>query len=193
MYQTNYNVAKSQSTGIELVVKNKLFRRLDLTTTANAYYYHIDGFKYYPADGDVVTGEKSHNFSWNVRMQASLMLPYDMTFQATGNYRARQVITQGYRKANYSVDLGLRKNFLNKKLTLAINCRDLFDTRRWEMVTKGDGFRRHMMFHRKAPNINVTLTWNFGNMKAKRNKNEQQGGGDDDGGNNGGYGNEMGE
>ncbi len=192
MYQTNYNVAKSQSTGLELVVKNKFFRRLDITTTANAYYYHIDGFTFYPADGDVVTGKKNHNFSWNARMQASLILPYDMTFQATGNYRARQVITQGYRRANYSVDLGLRKNFMNKKFTLAINVRDLFDTRRWRIVTKGDGFSRNMTWHRKAPNINATLTWNFGNTKAKKPKTDQQNGDDDDG-NNGGYGNEMGE
>ena len=193
MYQTNYNVAKSQSSGLELVVKNKLFRRLDLTTTANAFYYQIDGFKFYPEDGDVVTGKKNHNFTWNARMQASLMLPYDMTVQATGNYRARQVITQGYRKANFGFDLGVRKNFFNKQLTLAINCRDLFNTRKWEFVSEGDGFRRHQMFHRKAPNINATLTWNFGNMKAKRPKHDHQQGEDDDNNNNGGYGGEIGD
>ena len=38
MYSTTKNVAKSLSEGLEVVLKNRLFRILDLTTTANAYY-----------------------------------------------------------------------------------------------------------------------------------------------------------
>ena len=46
MYSTTKNVAKSLSEGLEVVLKNRLFRILDLTTTANAYYYKINGFSY---------------------------------------------------------------------------------------------------------------------------------------------------
>lgn len=49
------NVAKSQSSGLELTLKNKFFRILDLTTSANAYYYKLDGFAY-PIDGQIVRG-----------------------------------------------------------------------------------------------------------------------------------------
>lgn len=130
MYQTNMNVARSLSTGLEMVLKNKLFRILDLTTTANAYYYKLNGFSY-DIDGQTVTGEGNSNFTWNARMQASIILPYDISIQATGRYRSRQVITQGYRKANYGLDLGLRKSFFSKALTLSVNCRDVFNSRKW--------------------------------------------------------------
>lgn len=167
MYSTNMNVAKSLSTGVEVVVKNKLWRILDLTTTANAYYYKLNGFSY-DIDGQTVTGDEDHNFTWNARMTASLMLPYDISVQVGGRYNARQVITQGYRKANYSMEFGARKNFFNKMFTLAVNCRDLLNSRCWENFTSSDTFTRHQMNKRGGRRVNITLTWNFGNMKAKK-------------------------
>lgn len=170
-YQTSMNVAKSVSTGLEMTVKNKLWRILDLTTSANAYYYRLNGFSY-DIDGQTVTGNSDHNFTWNARMTASLMLPYDISIQSTGRYTARQVITQGYRKANYSIDFGARKNFFNKLFTLSVNCRDLLDSRRFETFTSGPNFTRHQINRRGGRRINMTLTWNFGNMKQKKRPNK---------------------
>lgn len=170
-YQTSMNVAKSVSTGLEMTVKNKLWRILDLTTSANAYYYHLNGFSY-DIDGQTVTGNSDHNFTWNARMTASLMLPYDISIQTTGRYTARQVITQGYRKANYSIDFGARKNFFNKMFTLSVNCRDLLDSRRFETFTSGPNFTRHQINRRGGRRVSMTLTWNFGNMKQKKRPNK---------------------
>ena len=170
-YQTSMNVAKSVSTGLEMTVKNKLWRILDLTTSANAYYYRLNGFSY-DIDGQTVTGNSDHNFTWNARMTASLMLPYDISIQTTGRYTARQVITQGYRKANYSIDFGARKNFFNKMFTLSVNCRDLLDSRRFEPFTSGPNFTRHQINRRGGRRMSMTLTWNFGNMKQKKRPNK---------------------
>ena len=165
-YSTSMNVAKSQSSGLELTLKNKFFRILDLTTSANAYYYKLDGFAY-PIDGQIVRGAADDKFTWNARMTASLILPYDISVQATGRYEARQVITQGYRKPSYSVDFGARKNFFNKLITVAVNCRDLLNSRQWETFTSGDNFTRHQINKRGGRRFNFTVTWNFGNMKQK--------------------------
>ena len=160
------NVASSLSTGLELVMKNQLFKILNLTTTANAYYYKLNGFKY-DIDGQTITGEGDDNFTWNARMHASLMLPYDISVQLTGRYRARQVITQGYRKANFSMNFGVRKTFLDRKLTLALNCRDILNTRKFENFTSSDTFTRHQKNWGSGRTLNMTLTYSFGNMKAK--------------------------
>lgn len=171
MYQTNMNVAKSVSTGLEMVLKNKIGKRFDLTTTANAYYYKLDGFSY-NIDGQNVTGEGDSNFTWNARMQGSLMLPYDISVQLTGRYRSREVVTQGYRKANCTLDLGVKKNFFNKALTMALNVRDVLDSRKFDVYTSSDTFRRHQKNWRNGRTANLTLTWNFGNMKAKKPKHD---------------------
>lgn len=176
MYQTNFNVAESTSTGLEMTAKNKLWRILDITTSANFYYYKLDGFDF-DIDGQTVTGEGNHNFTWNARLQASLMLPYDISFQATGRYRSRRVITQGHSDPTYALDMGLRKSFLNKSLVLSINCRDVLDSRRRKSYTASDSFTRYQENWHGSRKVNFTLTWNFGNMKQKRrpqHNNEEQ-------------------
>ena len=179
MYMTNENVAKSQSAGIELIGKNHLWRILDLTTTLNGYYYKLDGFSYV-IDGQTVTGEGNESFTWDARLLASVILPYDISFQATGNYRSRGVITQGYRRSNASLDLGFRKTFLNKKLAVAINWRDVFGSRHWENYTSSDTFWRHQKNWRD-PRVNIQITWNFGNMNNnKRRPNAEEGQGGED-------------
>ena len=187
MFMTNLNVAKSQSAGAELILKDKLFRILDLTTTVNAYYYKLDGFSTI-VEGQHVTGQSDENFAWDARLLASVILPYNITLQATGNYRSRSVITQGYRKANGSLDLGLRKTFLNKQFALALNWRDVFDTRHFENYTEGPTFYRHQKNWRD-PRINLQLTWNFGNMNQKKRpqRDDMQQGMDDDTNSFGGY------
>ncbi len=167
MYSTSENLAKSVSSGLELTAKNKLFKIVDLSTTANFYYYKLDGFKYV-IDNQTVTGEGNSNFTWNARMQVSVRLPYDISVQSTINYRSRQVISQGHRKANYGVNLGIRKGFFNKKLVLSMNCRDLFNSRKWQSYTSGETFNRYQLNKRRSRTFNFTLTWNFGNMKKKK-------------------------
>lgn len=175
MYSTSMNLAKSQSEGVEVTLKNKLFRILDLTTNVNAYYYKLDGFTY-AIDGQTVRGEENHNFTWNARMQASVILPYDINVQLSGRYRSKQVITQGYRPASYVMDFGVRKNFFNKLFTLSINCRDLLDSRKWESTTESDTFWRHQINRRHSRSFSATLTWNFGNTMPKKRPDGREGG-----------------
>lgn len=172
MYQTTMNVTKNLSTGIEMVLKNKLFKIVDLTTTFNAYYYKIDGFSF-DIDGQTVTGDEDHNFSWTGRMMASVRLPYNLSVQLSGNYRSRQVVTQGYRKPMYGMDLGIRKTFFDKQLAISVNVRDLLDSRHFEVFTSSDTFTRHQRNWRGGRRANISITWNFGNMKKKPQKGEE--------------------
>lgn len=188
MYQTNENVSKSQSSGMEMVLKNKLTSWLDLTTSANAYYYKLDGFSY-DINSYRVTGEGRESFSWNARMMASFVLPWEMSAQLTGNYRSKQAVSQGEMKGNYSIDLGLKKSFMNRKFMLSVSGRDLFDSRKWESETSSDTFWRHQKGWRGGRRVDFTFTWNFGNMKPKQRPQQNEQGGDDE---NSGSGYEMG-
>lgn len=175
MKTTYENIAKTQSAGVELVGKNKLFTLLDLTTTVNLFYYKLDGFTYQPVGIEKpVVGKASEDFSWNARIMANMILPYAISLQLTGNYNAKQVIAQGYRKPNYSLDAGIRKSFLNRKLSLSINARDIFDSRKWHTVTSGDGFEQDSKNWRGGRQFGFTLTYSFGNMRSKSNKSDKR-------------------
>ncbi len=187
MYSTRMNVAKSQSSGLEITGKNKLWRILDLNSNVNIYYYKLDAFNF-EIDGQTVSGESEERLSWNARMQASVILPYDISVQLSGRYRSRQAITQGYRPSTYMMDFGARKNFFNKKLTLSINCRDLLDSRKWQSVTSSDTYWRKQINRRNSRNFSATLTWNFGNLSKKPMQSDQHDSSDsDDSGSSSGY------
>ncbi len=171
MYSTTMNVAESTSAGGEITVKNHLFSFLDLTTNVNAYYYKLNAFDYVINDQDVM-GEAQTRFTWNVRMQLSFLFPYGISAQVNGRYNSRQAITQGHRPASFFMDLGIRKSFFDKMFTVALNCRDLLDSRAWKSVTESDTYWRYQTNRRNSRNVSMTITWNFGNMKAKKNGRE---------------------
>lgn len=175
MYTTSENVAKSQASGLEIVGKDKLFKILDLTTTVNLYYSKLDGFSYLPQGAETpVIGDTDESFAWNVRMIANFSLPWCVSLQGTGNYNSKQLMAQGHREPNYSVDLGLRKSFLSDKLTLSINARDLLDSRKFRTVTAGDGFWQDSENWRGGRRVGFTLTYNFGNMNKKKDKSKSR-------------------
>ena len=175
MYTTSENVAKSQASGLEIVGKDKLFKILDLTTTVNLYYSKLDGFSYLPQGAETpVIGDTDESFAWNVRMIANFSLPWGVSLQGTGNYNSKQLMAQGHREPNYSVDLGLRKSFLSDKLTLSINARDLLDSRKFRTVTAGDGFWQDSENWRGGRRVGFTLTYNFGNMNKKKDKSKSR-------------------
>ena len=196
MYSTSMNVAKSQSSGLELTAKNKIFKIVDLNTNVNAYYYKLDGFSHNISIDDegnpvssgtgtqTVTGESRDNFTWNARMTASLRLPYDISIQTSGRYNSRTVITQGYRPSSYQVDFGIRKNFFNRLFTLSINCRDVLNSRHAESYRSGDGYEIHQLFRRGGRKVNFNLTWNFGNGGNKKKGRPGEDDDDDDNNNN---------
>ena len=196
MYSTSINVAASNSAGVEIVGKNRFFSCLDLTSTLNMYYYQQDGFAYSYTNHETgrsydVTGDPTSSFSWNFRMIASVKLPHSWSGQLTGMYRSGRANAQGYSKAGYGVDMGIRKQFADNKWSIAINGRDILDSRAWRNQTWGDGFYMESVGRRGGRRIMATITYNFGNMKAKkkgRGEGEGEGEGEGDSSDEGGFG-----
>ena len=173
MYSTSVNVAASNSAGVEIVGKNRFWSALDLTTTVNLFYYQQDGFRYTYTNHETgrsydVTGNPTSSFSWNLRMIASVKLPQSWSGQLTGMYRSGRANAQGYSQPGYGVDLGVRKQFADNKWSIAVNARDLLDSRSWRNKTWGEGFYMESLGRWGGRRIMATLTYNFGNMKAKK-------------------------
>jgi outer membrane receptor protein involved in Fe transport len=167
MKSTFENIAGASSAGTEFVLKNRFSSFIDLTTTVNLFYRKLDGFTYTPADVETpVIGMAQENFSWDAKIITSFILPKLFSLQLTGDYRAKQLIAQGYRKANYSLDAGIRRVF--GKISASINARDIFNSRKWHTVTSGTGFSQDSENWRGGRVVGLTLTYNFGNMKPER-------------------------
>ena len=177
MYSTSYNVAQSLSSGVEIVGKNRLFGKLDLTTTVNLYYYKLEDFDFVLPNGTTLHGDASEDFSWNIRMMGTVGLPKAWSLQVTGMYNAKSVIAQGYRAPNYGLDAGVRKQFAGGKWSFSLNGRDLLNSRRFHSVKWGPDFYQDSSNFRGGRQISGTLTYSFGNMRAKKPRKMDNGGG----------------
>lgn len=173
MYSTWANVAKELNSGVEIVGKNNLFRILDLTTTLNLYNNHISDWSTVfrsPAGNDYpISGKGRDSFAWDIRVMASVKLPWSMSFQATGNYNSSMLTAQGSRQGGWSVDAGLRKNLGDWSFSL--NCRDIFNSRKFKSTVDGIGYTQFDERWRGGRTLQLTVKYSFGNMKAKPNRN----------------------
>ncbi len=173
MYSTWANIADEVNSGCEIVSKNSFWNRLDLTTTVNLYNNHISGWNYdfLAESGNLIplSGKKQNSFAWSARMMANIKLPWSISMQATGNYNSKMLSAQGSRQGGWSVDLGLRRVF--GAWSFSLNCRDLFDSRKFKSTTNGPDYTQHNERWRGGRTIRLTVKYSFGNMNAKPNRN----------------------
>lgn len=175
MYTTWANVSNQLNSGVEIVAKNSLFRRvLDLTTTVNLYNNHISAWTMVFQDPNDASksynlkGNARNSFAWDARLMASVKLPWGISLQATGRYASKMLTAQGNRQGGWSVDAGLRKNVGN--WSFSINCRDIFDSRKFKDEVIGDGYTQHNERWRGGRNFRFTIKYSFGNMRSKQNR-----------------------
>ena len=171
MENSYLNIAKSQNTGLEMIAKNRLFKILSLTSTLNVYYSKLDSATYLnphiigPQTPITIPGQS--NFSWSGNIMANFMLSKTFSGQITGEYESAELIAQGRENAKYSIDLGVRQTFMDRKLSLSLNVRDLLNSDRNNTTTSGSGFTQNTSSYFHGRMVGVTLSYNFGNMKPK--------------------------
>ncbi len=176
MNTTYMNATKSQSSGLEFVAKSSPTKFLNLTGTLNGYYYQLLATDFTPESAaEPVHIDGSSSLSWNFRLLANVMFSKTFTGQFTANYQSPRVVSQGENGQEYSFDLGLKKTFWDKKLSLAFTVRDIFATKRDVSDTESDDFRQHSESWRYAPNFRLTATYNFGNNGNGKKANAKKG------------------
>ena len=172
MKNTYLNVSTRQELGIEIVAKNRLFDDLlQLTTSANFYWNNIAAVNQTISHQgvDIPVNLAAQNiFAGSVRVNAQFLFTKNFSGQISANYRSPRVVAQGTTSHSYSIDLGLRHTFLNKQLALALNVRDLLDSRARRNNTWGDGFWQFSENRWHSRSISLTLTYNFGNQQGRR-------------------------
>ncbi|MGL4292176.1 MAG: outer membrane beta-barrel family protein, partial [Bacteroidales bacterium] len=169
LYTTYDNVTDSRRAGMEIVGKNRLFGWLDLTSTVNLYYYKLNGFDYHYNDQSTHY-KGNEDFSWDARIIANAMLPWKLSFQVTGSYNSATYSPQGKTYENWWLDAGLRRSFLERRLSVAITGRDLLDSRKRKSYTYGDNFFQTSTSQWGGRQVGISISYNFGNMKTSSKK-----------------------
>ncbi len=160
-YSRPENMSTENSFGIEVNSNLDLLSWWSVNGNFNFYRAITEGEAYgIQLSRDTYTMSGRFTSKWNV--------PKLFEVQMSGFYRAPQETTQGRRKAFYSVDLGATKDVLNRKATVSLNVRDLFNTRKFRGVTYGENFYEESSFRWGVRQVTLSFTYRLNQLKRQQ-------------------------
>ncbi len=197
---TYINATSSYVTGLEMVLKVKMTKWWDMTTNMNLFTSKIKL-------DDPAQIEQDQFMSWFGKVNNTFKLAKSLTMQLSGDYQSKTILppgsggggrggggfgggmggfgqastSQGFVRANYFVDAGLRFEFMkNRQASLSLNMNDILKTRRQEIFSQSP-FSIQNVFRRRDPQVlRLSFNWRFGKFDAnlfKRKNNRNQGDG----------------
>jgi outer membrane receptor protein involved in Fe transport len=159
-YITFINLDKSQSYGLELIIKSDITKWWNVTFSANGFQTKIDG----GAQADL----QNENLSYIVKLLSNMRVWKNMDIQFTTNYMGPTATLQGEVKQMFWMDIGLKKEIF-KNASLSLNLTDITDTRRFQIVGNNDpAFYQEMNRKRESRVATLTFSYRFGKMSETR-------------------------
>jgi outer membrane receptor protein involved in Fe transport len=166
---TPFNLTQSTNSGLELIAKVDPVKAWSFTANLNGYHSDIDAVPAYNI-------KETSGYSWNANLTNNITLPYNLTLQIRGDYNSTELQAQGKRKAMYGVDGGAKYDFPNKKASLSLNVRDIFNTRKFGAIIQDANTITDFQRYQKGQMGNLTFSYRFGktSFQKKQKKPEQQ-------------------
>ena len=168
--QSRENANIRKNTGLELVNQFQVTDWFDLALTGNFFYSEVFG-------DNLGEGFSNSNFSWTVNLLSTMAIPNLFSVQVQGNYRGPIVFPQGEIEPFWGLNIGLRKDILNKKATISLNVSDIFNTQIFRIKTLDSRFVFDRSFNRETRIGTLGFTYRFGGFGDKNNRRENR---DDD-------------
>jgi outer membrane receptor protein involved in Fe transport len=157
---THENLATSRSTGVELAATADLGKAVTLNFSSNTFFNSID------ASNLGFTGTKS-DVSWSAKLGASVHLAKNTLFQFNTNYASSRLTPQGSRRPTFVANFGLRQEFLQKKLAVALTVSDVFNSLKEASLLDTPLLKEEVTRRRSARIIYLGFTYNFGKAGKK--------------------------
>ncbi|WP_338358020.1 outer membrane beta-barrel family protein [Yeosuana marina] len=168
------NLSTNNRTGAELGVLYNPEKWLRLNSSFNFFQFETIG-----EFNGVDYGAK--NTSWFARFSSKITLPSNIDWQTNANYRGASENAQSTREGIFTMDLALSKEFFDNHLTISLNARDIFNSRKRKSLTTTEFFSRYNESQWRQRQVNLSLRYRF-NQQKKRNdrRNDNPNGGNDD-------------
>ncbi|GGG10359.1 TonB-dependent receptor [Dokdonia pacifica] len=119
------------------------------------------------------------NFTWTARLNNKYTLPWRIDWQTRVNYRGPSVNAQSENEGIFSADFAFSKDLFNDRASLALNIRDIFNSR-VRRSTVNFPFPGESEFQFRERSINLSFTYRFNQQKKRERSNRDFGGGEED-------------
>jgi hypothetical protein len=141
----------------------------EMNLMGDLYNYRVTGTLY-----DESFNRKS--FNWNLRMNNAFKISGTTSLQLNGRYNSPTVSSQGREEGFLSADLAVKQEFMNKKLSITLQVRDLFGTAKHEFTSSTPDLYLYQYFNRESPVVILNLKINFNDYKQQKEENQPDNG-----------------
>lgn len=100
-------------------------------------------------------------FTWNAKLNQDFKLPYGFNFQIAANYESPEIQAQGKSLAVYYIDSSIQKSFLDRKASVTLSVRDIFDTRRYAGNSLTNSFSQDYYSKQETRIVLLSARFNF--------------------------------
>ena len=159
------NLSTNERSGAELGVLYNPEKWLRLNGSVNLFQFNTQG-----AFNGIDYSAK--NTSWFSRFSSKVTLPANIDWQTNANYRGRTENAQTVNKGIFSIDLAFSKDILNDNGTLALNARDLLNSRKRRQFTNTPFFTSENEFQWRERQITLSFVYRV-NQKKQRERAER--------------------
>lgn len=163
------NASEEKSYGGELIVNANIAKILSLNGSVSYYKQEIESD----------TLGTNSDFTFGGRMFANLVLPWDAGLQLTYFYTGDRITPQGQMKGFSIFDIALKKDFLDKKLSLNLRVSDLFNAGSFNGTTNTSLYSQSFERARETRVFTLSATYKFGSesknkTRTKKPRREQE-------------------
>ncbi|MGZ3835239.1 MAG: TonB-dependent receptor domain-containing protein [Mucilaginibacter sp.] len=160
-----YNIGTETTEGLSLFGSLPITSKLNLRTnmmfsdriTANPGNPTVSGFMY------------------RINLNATYQFPHDLTAEIFGNYNSSQRTIQGTRPVFAFYNLALRKQLMNKKLSVGLTAADPFSKYiNQTSITNGTNFTQTNVRQVPFRSFGITLSYKFGKLEFKKEKEKEE-------------------
>lgn len=161
------NVGNDYSTGLEISAQVVAARWWNINVNGSLYHYEINNKLQ-----ELGTDEKSTNYeiSWNNGFDVGKYT----RFQLDGNFIGPSVVTQGRTNSFWYVNLGIRQQMFDRKLTGTLAFRDVFNSARYVSTISTSNLESITRIRPKYPLITLTLSYTFNNYKGRNTQSRER-------------------
>nr|WP_321235526.1 TonB-dependent receptor [uncultured Psychroserpens sp.] len=173
LQRTPINLATNDRYGFEFTLSYRASKKWNLNANLNLFQSITEGV----FEG---TDFGADNFSWFARINNKYTLPGNIDWQTRIFYRGPSEDAQNKRKGIFSTDLAFSKDLFKDKASLAVNVRDLFNSRKRQTTSTTPTFESDSEFQFRQRSFNVSFTYRFNQKKKRERGNRGNSGNGDD-------------
>jgi outer membrane receptor protein involved in Fe transport len=157
---TKINLASDQATGLEVVLSGGINEILSAHASANVFFNQIDA-------SNLGYSQDKSTTSWSGAMTLNVNATKTSMVQMNANYNSRRLTPQGENLPTYVVNLGIRQELFENKVTMVLTVADLFNTLKRTTEVNTSFLNQTLVNARDARIVYFGFTYYFGTQRKK--------------------------